>query len=158
MNTLIAGPTSCGSASITVTDACPATVNAKIRCTTGEWDPYQDLYYKPEAGYYRCVRTPTPDGDPPDENDRYYMVFFIIDRAYELCSGDGGRTGWRDWSGSILLPNNPWGTNTSMPESCNYPLVYNQTFYCADSGGELKPHLSGIPGIVEKILEYRWIC
>jgi hypothetical protein len=37
-NTLIASPSACGAATITVTDNCSNSVNIEIRCTTGHWN------------------------------------------------------------------------------------------------------------------------
>ncbi len=78
--TLFADDTACGSATITVTDACGNNTTGYVRCTAGKWGDIE------EYGTY-CNRPPGPCpnisecGALNDPNPRYYvgkyMVFWI---------------------------------------------------------------------------------
>ena len=49
-NTLSADATACGTATITVTDACGTTATGYVRCTTGEWSAWDTAHRRSSVG------------------------------------------------------------------------------------------------------------
>ena len=129
-NTLIAGSTACGTATITCTDKCGHTADGEVRCTSGSWT-LRTTVSVDHISYGGCTSHP--------ENQVVEIGYNHWTMSMECMS-------------SSCLPNLHWHEGSSYPYPPSQPAGYASSEYCYGLCG------SGCSCAPDGYNLWQWVC